>query len=155
MSKQAIFNFLNAVSNRLKQEQQSRGIRASGRSARSLKSKATNTKGQLTGSAYFQQQEEGRGPTKKDQGGILRQQIREWIDDKNLPLWDGFRDKDGMSYVITRNIHRRGTLRGRSQQYPGLPTTRIIKEERGKFVSTYRTLRIKDITSEIVGAYKG
>ena len=154
MSKAALLGFLDAVAKRLKDEQVKKGIRASGRSAKSLRSRATDTTGQLTGDAYFQQQEEGRGPTKKPGPGVLVGQIRRWIDDKGLGLWDGFRTKDAMAWVITRKIHREGTRRGRDPKYPGLPVSGIIAEERDKLFETYGALRLKAFASEIAKKYR-
>lgn len=55
---------------------------------------------------YYYYIEEGRGPTRKSEGGVLYKAIREWIDRKGLTAQDG--DRDGLAWAITKAIHRRG-----------------------------------------------
>jgi hypothetical protein len=95
------------------QRQKSRGIKASGASAESLRIEyLPGGKGfRLYGAGYFFFQEYGRGPSKAEgasQGISLRDRIRAWIDDKAIIPVDI--TKDSLAYLISRKIHEEGTL---------------------------------------------
>lgn len=110
-------------------DQKAKDITASGKSAQSLTVDVKENTGTLSGFSYFEQQEFGRGPTRNGGRGVLRQRIREWLDEKSWSRRFDEDKKDSLSYAITHNIHKRGTLRGNTAQYPGLDLTGIAQEE--------------------------
>lgn len=107
---------------RLKQQQQQRGIRASGRSAASLRLETSDKNGvakaEVYGADYFLQQEYGRGPTRKKGRGVLRDRILDWMDDKGIATQLKDYERRGIAYVIARKIHESGTRLYRGQGHP-------------------------------------
>jgi hypothetical protein len=89
-------------------EQKSRGVYASGKSARSLRTEANPKSGKLYGVHYFTQQEYGRGPTKTDVASTptLRERILSWLDDKGINPTDI--TKKSLAFIIARKIHNEG-----------------------------------------------
>jgi hypothetical protein len=83
------------------------GVSASGNLQRSIYYKLTDNRLTVYGAPYAKTAEEGRGPTQKA-GGDLRGAIRKWIDDKGI-IPDGI-TKDSLAFLISRKIHREGTL---------------------------------------------
>lgn len=50
----------------------------------------------------------GRKPTTGSGNGVLKEKIRQWIDDKGIVPKDNI-SKDSLAFLITRKIHREGT----------------------------------------------
>jgi hypothetical protein len=90
-------------------EQAARGVKASGRSARSLRKEVTDSAGRLYGLYYFLQQEQGRGPTRtlEPSTPTLRERIFSWLGEKGINPTDI--TKESLAYVIARKIHNEGT----------------------------------------------
>lgn len=59
---------------------------------------------------------EGRGPSKRSDGGQLFAQIRQWIDDKGITPKNG--SKTSLAWAITQSIHKRGTKAFRTKNGP-------------------------------------
>lgn len=131
----SIEKYLNAVSKRIVEEQDNKGIKASGDSAKSLEVQADANSGTLTGAHYFKYQVQGRGPTVKSGQGLLRKAILKWLQVKSWSRGFDIKKQTSLSYAISKRIHERGTLRGRSQEYPGLGLSEIEKSERPKLLS--------------------
>lgn len=90
------------------------GANASGKTSASLQSitRRTDNSVGLTvdGGIGWAFVEQGRGATKNKSGkGVLRGIIRQWIDDKGITPDEGM-TKDTLAFLITRAIHKRGTL---------------------------------------------
>lgn len=122
MIQQALRDGANDFVTRLKQQQSQRGIRASGRSAASLRVQVSDdgkgyVKAEVYGAGYFLQQEFGRPKTRRKQGGILQRQILKWMGYKGIGAGLDDAEKRSISFAIATKIHQSGTLlwRGRSQ----------------------------------------
>lgn len=91
----------------------STGANASGETSQSLASNVSMTDNSVSWEVYggigWQFVEQGRAKTKASGDGSLRGIIRQWIDDKGIEPEDGI-SKDSLAFLITRAIHRRGTL---------------------------------------------
>jgi hypothetical protein len=100
-----------AVITDLRQSFEKNKVNASGRLSASLESETTVTPAytRLTVSAlgYIFAAEEGRGPSKNSEGGVLFERILQWIDDKGLNIPE--KDKKGVAFAITKKIHEEGT----------------------------------------------
>ena len=132
--KASITKYLQAVSKGIVEAQDKKGIKASGDSARSLTVEAGENSGELSGRGYFEQQDQGRGPTKNGGPGLVRRAILAWL--KVKPWSKGFDDKkqESLSWAISKNIHKYGTKRGRDPKYPGLGLQAIEEKERKPFI---------------------
>ena len=158
---QILREFLTRYTDRVKKDQKAKGIYASGESAKSLREKVergegTDIRGVVTGRGYFAQQERGRGPTGNSSPSRpnLRQRIFEWLKVKSWSRGKSERERESLSYAITRKIHKRGTLRGRSTKYPGLDLTKILREEYGVLTKAVRNGTVTRVRSQIINLYK-
>lgn len=157
-NKETLRTFLNTVSRRIGQEQKEKGMRKSGRSAKSLKSKIEEkgdvTKGVLTGSATFQQQEEGRGPTPpnspKSNPTLQESLLRFWI--PYVPKFASLsrKEKTGLSYAIAHVIHERGW----NKKGARLNITKIIQEEKKVLLNSALGSSVQQFRSEILKAFR-
>lgn len=157
-NKEILQNFLNTVSKRIGQGQKEKGMRKSGRSAKSLKSKISEkgdlTRGTLRGSAYFQQQEEGRGPTPpnapRSQPTLQQTLLRFWI--PYIPKFAGLsrKEKTGLSYAIAHVIHKRGW----DKRGARLNITKIIQEEKKELLKTAIGSNVQEFRSQILRAFR-
>ena len=60
---------------------------------------------------YYEQIDQGRGPTKKGGNGALYRNILQWVNDKGVNFTDDKGKKlpdKSIAYLITRKIHRQG-----------------------------------------------
>ena len=116
----------------LRQDLSAKGINASGSLSKSLRIETDDKKGELYGNDYFKYSAFGRGPTKGGGDGSLYERIQEWVENK--PVFAGMSEKDKkrFAYFATRKIHREGTQRGRSSQYPGISAQQIFDRESEK-----------------------
>ena len=83
-------------------------VNASGRLRKSIRAEVTDDRLLITAAGYALTAEDGRGPTKKSGDGELEKKILKWLDQKGVPIWDGYTRK-GQAYVIARKIHKEGT----------------------------------------------
>lgn len=152
--------FLSSITKDLIEEQRRLGVRASGKSARSLNSKVlfSGKKGiaQLRGSDYWEFQFYGRGPSRGGRGGpgYLQKAIREWLDTK--PFASGFdaAKKDSLSWAISKKIHERGTLRGRSSRFPGIDFDKIINKHKRQLLRDAGKEIATRFESDVIRSYK-
>lgn len=86
-------------------DQEAKGIRSSGASAKSLRTKANPTSGTLTGSAYFYQQMHGRRPGKFPPIS----EILEWIKIKGITPRDSSTSIKSLAFLFARKIAQSGT----------------------------------------------
>lgn len=102
-NKEAIFSVLEVIRKRVISDQDSKGIRSSGKSAQSLQIEEVSNGGQLVGDDYFQQQIAGRRPGKFPP----IKSILDWINEKGISP-TGI-SKKSLAFVIARKIARNGT----------------------------------------------
>lgn len=118
----------------------STGANASGRTSQSLKVEsnltATRVVSQITGGTGWAFVEQGRGRTQRTGNGQLKGIIRQWIIDKGITPEQGM-TIDSLAFVITRAIHRRGTL------------LHLLGERREIYSNVVTTERIDRITERI------
>jgi hypothetical protein len=108
--KELITKLLESIKVDIIEDQQSKGIKASGKSMASLSvQNVTETGGELVGASYFHFQIYGRGPTKSGsgKGEPLRVRLIQWIKDKGITP-DGISIKS-LAFLIARKIHQKGT----------------------------------------------
>lgn len=108
----------------LRQSFAAKGVNASGTLSRELRSvveeNSAGARMYVDALGYVFEVEEGTPPKnlrgyKNKPPAFLVERIRKWIDDKQLPLFSGFRNKDGMAWAITTKINREGTTRHRNK----------------------------------------
>jgi hypothetical protein len=121
INKQTIFSVLEIIRKRIIQDQQTKRIRSSGKSAQSLQIEEISNGGQLVGDDYFQQQITGRKPGKFPP----IKPILQWIDSKGLSL--NKITKNGLAYIIARKIAEKGTDIYRKKR-PGLAVNEIVNQ---------------------------
>ncbi len=102
------------------------GVNASGNLAGSFTYDLKPNRLIVKGAGYYSAIEIGRKPTVNGGQGALRSIIRRWIDQKGItpkPDQNGRAvSKDSLAYMITRKIHREGTLLNSSgKDYAGRP----------------------------------
>lgn len=136
----------------------SAGANASGKSSASLMnevkgsgiSRATMT---ITGSESWNWMEQGRGVTKKNQNGVLKPIIEQWIKDKGIQIPSGF-TLESFAFVITRSIHKRGTKLFYTQTRRDIYTSVITEERINSITSQITKTFIANATSNVVEALK-
>lgn len=136
----------------------SKGMRASGRFAKSLKvdirSDETSSTGVLIGNKYADQLEDGRLPTTGPAGSpTLFEQIIEWIQDKGIRPIEKKMKISTLAFLITRKIHREGWKR---EKHGGVDLiSSIITPERVQsIINKLTVVNIAKITSELTNFYK-
>jgi hypothetical protein len=100
--KEAIHDFLTKVSAAYIEDQQEKGIRASGKSAASFKPEATDSSGKLYAIHYLYFQKHGRGPG----GPPSLARIIQWIKDKGITVTGKL---EQAANAIRWSIARKGT----------------------------------------------
>jgi hypothetical protein len=101
--KKNIMEFLNAVRRSIIDDQLTKKIYSSGKSAKSLLVGANQTTAYLSGDAYFQQQILGRRPGKFPPV----QAIMDWIKEKGIQPRDI--SQKSLAFIIARKIAKKGT----------------------------------------------
>jgi hypothetical protein len=90
------------------------GVSASGNLAKSFRYTLDPNRLRVYAAGYYAAIEIGRKPTVNGGSGVLRSIIRKWIEDKKIipkPDEQGRTiTKDSLAFLITRKIHREGTL---------------------------------------------
>lgn len=149
--------YLTSITKDVIAEQNRLGIRASGRSAKSLRRNYAGNDvkgvGKLLGAYYFERQFYGRGPTKRGGGGFLRAAIREWLDTKSFASSYSPKQKEGLSYAISKRIHERGTRRGNDPRYPAINFKGIVNKHKPKLKRDLGKATAVRFESEIIRAY--
>lgn len=142
---QSIGILLNDIREAYIQEQKDKGIRASGKSAESLKITVDANSGQLSGAKYFIQQTVGRKPGKFPP----IDDILDWIRVKRISPKDPKTTERQLAFLFARKIAQSGTdiFQGRR---PGLEMEEIIK----KLVAEFMKQFAKDTKAEIIKTLK-
>lgn len=125
-TREAIQKLLDNIRSGIIEDQETKGIRASGASAKSLRTKTKeisgNITGTLTGAGYFYFQEYGRSP------GTLPpvEAIKKWIKAKGIQPKEG--KEDSLAWAIAMKIKKSGTKAKRNES-PRLAVLDIIDME--------------------------
>lgn len=135
------------------------GLRASGKWATELENfySETSTGYQfgIKGAGYTGALQGGRKPSEKgNKPGILRQTIRQWIDDKGIVPKDGI-TKDSLAFLITRKIHNEGIKVPNFFNQGGLVSDVINDEAINKFADIIKFSIIENARSEVKGILNG
>lgn len=162
--KETLERFGQRIVNRIREEHEARGQKASGNFSKKLKH-ITRGVGPfvslevIDGAGYSRFLEYGRGPTKTETKGepTLKERIRQWIDDKGITPeikegQDMSKAKDSLAFLIARKIHKEGTLLHGSKS--GVLTKAITQ---GEIKSLFNTLAVKYntlVTSEVIDEFK-
>ena len=137
--KESVSQFLKKVISDILLDQESKNIRASGKSAQSLRFEATPDGGKLFGVDYFKYQERGRGP-----GGFPPiQSIIDWVNSKGITPESG--SIEGMAFAISKKIAKNGTdiFQGKRE---GLSIKELVAKQRPEL----RSELIKGTKEEIL-----
>jgi hypothetical protein len=125
-TREAIQKLLDNIRSGIIEDQETKGLRASGQSAKSLKSKTKevsgNITGTLTGFGYFTFQERGRAP-----GGMPPvERILQWIKQKGIKPVDI--TEKSLAWAIAKKIQKTGSKAFKNES-PRLAVNQIIETE--------------------------
>jgi hypothetical protein len=138
---EAVAKFLKRISDAYVRDQQGKGIRASGRSAASLKEVTEPTGGKLFGKGYFHFQKVGRRPGKFPPIDAILQ----WIKDKGI---QSDIPEKSLAYLIGRKIAKSGTdiFLGRRR---GLDVQDEILEARKELAATIGKIKKDELIQKL------
>lgn len=139
--REAINEFLEDVRVAIVEDQQAKGIRASGQSANTLKKESTATLGRLYGKHYIQFQKVGRRPGKYPPIESIIQWIRDKKIDPDIPI-------KSLAFLIARKIAKSGTDIHQGKR-PGLNIEAQIIEARKKLVANFILIEKQDMIKTI------
>lgn len=146
---QTIRKYLNEWEEEIIRNHERAGQVASGKTKDSIQVKMREDGGSLVGASYIYVLEKGRGKSKKSQGGVLKNNIKNWILAKGITP-SGKVSLDDLAYLITRKIHEDGTQLwrngGRSDIYSNVITRESIK----KMIKEIGVDVMKQIKSQLV-----
>ena len=138
-----IKSFLESIREDIIAEQKKLGIKASGKSADSMRIEADESSGKLYGSKAIRFQVLGRGPGKFPPP----QTIKDWINQKPIPVV-GI-TVDSLAYLIGRKISLEGTDIYQGKR-PGLPLNDIIERNTKPFIERMA----KEVTVDVFNKIK-
>jgi len=144
---QAIGLLLERVREGLIQDMNDKNMRASGKTAQSIRPKNSELEGSLTAVKSIGALINGRKPTGSgaSRGNpSLYEQIRDWIDNKGISP-DGDMTKESLAWAITKKIHKYGNRAYRNQS-PKLDLNGVVQ------VSVKAT--ISDLKKAVANNYK-
>lgn len=137
----AVAKFLKRISDAYIRDQDRKGIRASGRSAASLREVTEPTGGKLFGKGYFHFQKVGRRP-----GGFPPiDAILNWIEDKGI---QSDISKKSLAFLIARKIARSGTDIFRGKRH-GLNVEDEILEARKELVKAIAQIKKNELLEKL------
>jgi hypothetical protein len=115
---QAVAESLEIFREAMKEQLSAKNINASGKLDDSIEDVMVTSDGFVSGSvralSYWYYTNYGRGPTVRGSSGkgVVRERIRQWIDDKGIVPRDAANGrkttKDELAFLIARKIHRQG-----------------------------------------------
>jgi hypothetical protein len=115
---QAVTESLELFREAMKEQLSAKNINASGKLDDSIEDIMVTSDGFVSGSvralSYWYYTNYGRGPTVRGSSGkgVVREKIRQWIDDKGIVPRDAANGrkttKDELAFLIARKIHREG-----------------------------------------------
>ena len=145
-TEESIKILLKRIEKRLKDQQEKKGIKASGKSADSLRTEATTKTGVLYGESYFYQQQNGR------KAGSMPpiSPIYEWLGLKKYGLdWKTDQERKSLAFAIAINMKKKGTAIHQNKS-KGLELEKIINEE----VSLFKENLTDEIKKEYIARIK-
>jgi hypothetical protein len=139
--KEAVEIFLERCKRGYIEDQLSKGIRASGHSAESLKIEADVNNGKLLGASYFIQQKVGRKP-----GSFPPiEAIINWIKVKGIQVTDI--SERTLAFLIARKIHRLGTDIHLGKR-PGLSIEEVLLKARMELLRSLRDMAVEELLNK-------
>lgn len=140
---QSLSQLLDGVKKAYKQDQIDKGIRASGKSAKSIRKASKATEGQLTGSKYFFEQKHGRRPGKFPPIS----EILNWIRDKSITPREVGTSIKSLAFIFARSIAQKGT-----QIYRGI--RKGLDPQIQELVAAFSRQVAKDIRKDIKTSFR-
>jgi len=131
---QSIETLLNGVRQAYIDDQKAKGIRSSGKSAQSLKTRVDENSGTLTGARYFYQQKYGRKPGRFPP----IDDILDWIREKRITPRDPKTTEKQLAFLFARKIAQSGTDIFEGKR-PALNVEEKIKELLKEFAKNLAT----------------
>jgi len=131
---QSIDTLLDGVRDAYIQDQKAKGIRASGKSAETMRKEATQNTGKLFGAKYFYQQKHGRRPGKFPP----IDDILNWIREKRITPKDSKTTERQLAFLFARKIAQSGTDIFEGKR-PALNVEEKIKELVAQFAKNIAT----------------
>ena len=150
-----IDEFLKNVISDIKEDQETKNIRASGASANSLKPRSTEKSGEITGFRYIGAQRFGRKPGKfpkwsKEEGF---KELKEWMEIKNIKPKEPDMPIDTLAFLIARKISREGTDIYTNKR-PALAVSDIVEIRLDELKSNLLEDQIKEIKANVILSLK-
>ena len=136
------------------------GKNVTGRTSRSIRHEVTDKTGEgprlkVIAESQLVALEEGRGPTKKGQGGVLQPVIEQWVRNRSIASGP---EVQGIAYVITNQIHEKGTLQyqitQRTGKGSGVITDTINDPEIDAVASTVSNIYIRGTIENILNSFE-
>jgi hypothetical protein len=131
---------------------------ASGKTAASLKRDWVGDTLVISGAGHIFALEFGRKPTmnsSKGGGETLREKIRIWMDDKPVATSETAKKRNSIAWLITRGIHKRGTLLFQSGNPSGTLQSAISEEKIVKLGKEMLELFSVNAISVLLNTVKG
>lgn len=122
-----ISKLLDEVKKAYIEDQEAKGIRSSGKSAKSIRKESKPTSGTLTGASYFYQQKHGRRPGKFPSVS----DIMDWIKIKGITPRDSKTSIKSLAFLFARKIAQKGTdiyLNKRPALDPGAKINALVMD---------------------------
>lgn len=147
-TKEAVLEFFENVKKDTVQDQLSKNIKASGKSAASLEIKADGNGGQLLGSAYFYQQIHGRRPGKMPPVSDLLA----WVKVKGIGSSE--QQQKGIAWAISKKIANEGTdiFKGKRA---GLDWEIIINDNTKALMEALGENVMAEVTNNLIKEFDG
>lgn len=150
--------FLTNIRADIISKSKSLGQEASGKTYTRIRSVSTSLGGILFGPQHIFALDRGRGPTRGGGGGTgksLRQKIYEWLAFQKYGLtWKDNKEREGLSWGISKNIHKKGTSlfrRGGSGLLSDIVTSQRLDALTGAFADN----KSAQFKTEILKNFKG
>lgn len=150
--------YLKAISDEMIKEQQVKGMRASGESAKSLTADVQSskdgmiTRGVLSGASYWEDQEKGGEPvssTNRDEY-FTQDEALEWMKQKGIAQSEPDSEQESIAFLISRKVNRFGWRKGGAR----VGITAIIERNLLGLEEDLIPSVETEFTSQIVDAFK-
>jgi hypothetical protein len=139
--KEAIQIFLDRCKTGYIEDQLSKGIRASGKSAESLKTQSEESTGKLIGAQYFTQQKFGLKPGT----WVPVEAIVNWIKVKGITATDI--SEESLIFLIRRKIFRLGTDIHIGKR-PGISIEEVLLKARIELLKSLRDMTVNELINK-------
>lgn len=155
-NKDIAFDFVNDLVKDIIANYDAIGLRASGNFERKTIGYVEENKKSLRvwieSPKYVGAMQFGRKPTSvfEKSTPTLREQIRQWIDDKGIVPSNPKTSKDALAYLITRKIHEKGVTVPNKHNMGGVISKVITDERIDELYQLMQERTLQNITSEIL-----